>query len=61
MRALANLFCATAMICGASAAVGADDVRDYASGWPIALAEAACEGNEGILTQLANGNEQEGT
>ncbi len=26
----------------------------YASGWPIALAEAACAGDEGCLTQLAN-------
>ena len=26
----------------------------YASGWPIALAEAACDGDEGCLTQLAN-------
>ncbi|MEO0936669.1 MAG: hypothetical protein AAFY38_00780 [Pseudomonadota bacterium] len=26
----------------------------YASGWPIALAEAACYGDEGCLTRLAN-------
>lgn len=26
----------------------------YASGWPIALAEAACDGDEGCLTRLSN-------
>ncbi|WP_306154362.1 hypothetical protein [Roseovarius sp. MMSF_3281] len=26
----------------------------YASGWPIALAEAACDGDEACLTQLAD-------
>ena len=32
----------------------ADVVKYYASGWPIALAEASCGGDEGCLTDLAN-------
>lgn len=32
----------------------AQEVKYYASGWPIALAEAACGGDEGCLTELAN-------
>ncbi|WP_050928370.1 hypothetical protein [Aestuariivita boseongensis] len=35
-------------------AVGAEEVRYYANGWPIALVEAACSGDEGCLTLFAN-------
>jgi hypothetical protein len=31
-----------------------ETVRYFGSGWPIALAEAACGGDEGCLTKLAN-------
>ena len=41
-------------LCAAGSAAGADEVRHYASGWPIALAEAACDGDEGCLTLLAD-------
>lgn len=36
------------------AVAGDAPVLWYASGWPIALAEAACDGDEGCLTKLAN-------
>ncbi len=34
--------------------VGAQELGFYATGWPIAMAEAACGGDEGCLTELAN-------
>lgn len=38
----------------ASLAWSEQDVTHYASGWSIALAEAACGDDEGCLTELAN-------
>ncbi|MFU1476652.1 hypothetical protein ACM25N_02640 [Roseovarius sp. C7] len=37
-----------------SGAMKASDEGYYASGWPIALTEAACDGDELCLTKLAN-------
>ena len=37
-----------------TSAVTAEEVLYYGNGWPIALVERACDGDEGCLTQLAN-------
>lgn len=47
---------ATLLALAACGAAQASDTQEghYASGWPIALAEAACDGDEGCLTKLAH-------